>query len=311
MTGRLVEADLAQLARSLRRCTVVVIGDVMLDRYVTGDAERLSPEAPIPVLNVTDEQTLLGGAANVAMKVVELGAKVRIVGLIGEDSAGSEVRALLEASGIDTTHLVVHPTRPTTVKTRLVARNQQLMRIDREQRVAVEGESALALARAARAVVDSCDVLVLEDYGKGALTREVIRAALEGAADCGAPVVVDPHGTDYSRYAGATVLTPNTREAELASGAPIGSEAELAAAGATLTRQTGGAALAITREGKGISLFRRDGDDVHHVHLPTRPVAVYDVTGAGDADRIGTPFVSMSVRTMTVPFQPDSLATRG
>ena len=279
-SGRGVDA----LIRALRPCTVAVIGDVMLDRYVGGQVRRLSPEAPVQVLEATDESTLPGGAANVAMKVVGLDSRAHLVGLVGEDDAAEELRELLAARDEMVDGLVGSPAHATTVKTRFIASNQQLLRVDRERRDPPVGWTLDHLARAAYEAASKADAVILEDYGKGVLTPEVIRAALEGAKVRNAPVVVDPNGRDYRRYAGATVLTPNVREAELAAEMPIRNADELAQAGQVLVEQTEGAALAITRDREGISLFRpAEGGGVAHDHIPTVPVAVFDVTGAGDA----------------------------
>jgi D-beta-D-heptose 7-phosphate kinase/D-beta-D-heptose 1-phosphate adenosyltransferase len=291
------QARLEARIQALSGCRVAVIGDVMLDRYVQGKATRLSPEAPIQVLEASDQNEMPGGAANVASKAAELGARVRLVGLVGDDAEAEALRRVLgEQDGLETA-FISDPDRPTTLKTRFIAHNQQLLRVDRERRAVPAGD---ALNRLAAAAFDACaaaDAVILEDYGKGVLGPEVIAAALEGAKKSGAPVVVDPNGRDYRRYAGATVLTPNLKEAELAAERPISDLASLEAAATVLVEHTR-AALAITREAEGISLFRpwsvahgssRSADDVsdngpiEHIHIPTAPVAVYDVTGAGDA----------------------------
>jgi D-beta-D-heptose 7-phosphate kinase/D-beta-D-heptose 1-phosphate adenosyltransferase len=263
---------------------VAVVGDVMLDRYVQGKVNRLSPEAPIQVLEVDDETAIPGGAANVAMKVLDLGSTVRLIGLVGDDGPAAELRHLLSRRARMKDELVADPARSTTVKTRFVAHQQQLLRVDRERRAAPAGDLRDRLATLAFEAAATADAVILEDYGKGVLCPEVIRAVLDGARRSGAPVVVDPNGRDYHRYAGCTVLTPNLRETEVASGRPITSVEDLERAATRLIEQTQGAALAVTRESEGISLFHRQSDGtVDHTHLPTVPVAVYDVTGAGDA----------------------------
>jgi D-beta-D-heptose 7-phosphate kinase / D-beta-D-heptose 1-phosphate adenosyltransferase len=279
-----VKGKLEGLIRGLRPCQVAIIGDVMIDHYVRGNADRLSPEAPIQVLDVTDEFQLPGGAANVAMKVVGLESKVRMVGLIGADQAAGELLALLVPHPDISNNLIVDPGRSTTVKTRFIAHNQQLLRVDRERRLMPTGDTKAKLTEAAWAAAAEADAVILEDYGKGVLCPEVIAAAIEGARQSGAPVIVDPTGRDYRRYAGSTVLTPNLREAAVAVERPITDLDSLEAAARLLVDQTG-AAVAITRESEGISLFRRQGPDgpIEHTHVPTRPVAVFDVTGAGDA----------------------------
>ena len=279
----MVNSRLEGLVRSLRPATVAVVGDVMLDRHVRGRVSRLSPEAPVPVLEAAEESAMPGGAANVAMKVADLGSRVRLVGLAGEDGPASELRALLAARRGVADGLVNCPNCTTTVKTRYIAHNQQLLRVDRERRSAPDAATRDRLAAAAYEAAAGADAVILEDYGKGVLlSREVIEAALAGVKASGAPVVVDPNGRDYRRYAGATVLTPNLREAELAAEMPIAGEADLEAAARLLVEQTG-AAVAVTREREGISLFCRAGGAIRHTHVPTVPVAVYDVTGAGDA----------------------------
>jgi D-beta-D-heptose 7-phosphate kinase/D-beta-D-heptose 1-phosphate adenosyltransferase len=284
MNMNTTRTNIEGLIRRLRSCRIAVIGDVMLDQYVKGDADRLSPEAPIQVLDVIDEYQMPGGAANVAMKALGLGARVRLVGLVGTDSAATDLRALLTAQVDLSDGLVTDPSRTTTVKTRFIAHNQQLLRVDRERRTTPVGAVGDQLARIANEAAAEADIVLLEDYGKGVLCPEVLAAALEGAARRGAPVVVDPSGRDYRRYAGVTVLTPNLRETALAAGRPITDLASLEAAATRLVEETG-AALAVTREADGISLFRRERPDerITHTHVPTVPVAVYDVTGAGDA----------------------------
>ena len=278
------ERDLAALVGDLRKCKVAVIGDVMLDRYVRGGAGRLSPEAPIQVLEVAAEDKMLGGAANVAHKAAGLGAKVLLVGLVGDDGDAEEFRALVEASGSIEPRLVTDPGRCTTVKTRYIAQNQQLLRVDREVRAAPSESAVSKLAEAAYLAASEADAVILEDYGKGVLSRTVIRAALDGAKVRNVPVVVDPNGRDYRRYAGSTVLTPNVKEAEVAAERPITDDASLAEVARLLVEQTG-AALAITRDSRGISLFRKHdpSSPLRHDHIPTIPVQVFDVTGAGDA----------------------------
>jgi D-beta-D-heptose 7-phosphate kinase / D-beta-D-heptose 1-phosphate adenosyltransferase len=271
------------LIAQLRPCSVAVVGDLMLDRYIRGRAERLSPEAPIQVLDVAEEEDLPGGAANVASKIAGLCSEARVVGLIGEDEASFRLRQLLEDGGAATTGMVVDSSRRCTVKTRFVADNQQLLRVDREVRTAPGQAVRDRLARAAYEAASSADAVILEDYGKGVLGPAVIEGALAGARVRRAPVIVDPNGRGYRRYAGATVLTPNLKEAEIAAERTIVTESDLEAAAALLVEQTDGAALAVTRDASGISLFRKVDGSMVYTHVPTVPVAISDVTGAGDA----------------------------
>jgi D-beta-D-heptose 7-phosphate kinase/D-beta-D-heptose 1-phosphate adenosyltransferase len=276
------QARLEGLIRAMRPCRVAVVGDCMLDRYVRGRATRLSPEAPIQVLEASEQNEMPGGAANVASKAAELDARVTLVGLVGDDAEADGLRRVLGEQPALYPALVADADRPTTLKTRFIAHNQQLLRVDREHRAAPSGLALERLAEATHAACASADAVILEDYGKGVLGPEVIAAALDGACKSGAPVVVDPNGRNYRRYAGATVLTPNLREAELAAERPITDADSLEQAAAVLVAQTS-AALAITREAEGISLFRHGSGGLEHIHVPTVPVAVYDVTGAGDA----------------------------
>lgn len=279
----MVSPRLIGLVKALRPCSVVVVGDVMLDRYVQGQVNRLSPEAPIQVLEVANEYKMPGGAANVAMKVVGLDGQVCLIGLVGDDEPARELRALLADQTRLADGLIADSCRSTTVKTRFIAHNQQLLRVDREKRSVPDEGIRNRLAKAAYEAAASAEAVILEDYGKGVLCREVIEAVIAGARVRGAPVVVDPNGRDYRRYAGATILTPNLRETEIAAEISITDESNLQAAAALIIEQAAGAALAVTRESKGISLFRRIDDQLVHTHVPTRAVAVYDVTGAGDA----------------------------
>ncbi len=276
------ERDLGSLIGLLRPCIVAVIGDVMLDHYVRGQTGRLSPEAPIQVLEVGGEELKLGGAANVAHKAVGLGANVILVGLVGEDADADEFLGLLGSTGNIVPRLVTDPQRCTTVKTRYIAQNQQLLRVDREHRGVPAPRFMDLLARAAYEAASVADAVILEDYGKGVLSPAVIAATLEGARWRGVPVIVDPNGRDYRRYAGVTVLTPNVKEAEVAAEMAITDDESLSRAADILVSQTR-AAVAITRDSRGISLFRKGEIGLREDTIPTIPVQVYDVTGAGDA----------------------------
>ncbi len=277
------QQGLEGLIRSLKGRSIAVIGDLILDHYVQGRADRLSPEAPIQVLEVAEEYHMPGGAANVAMKAEGLGCSVRLVGLVGQDDHADRLGELLDDQPGIQVDLIADPGRSTTAKTRFIAHNQQLLRVDRERRAVPEGAVLDRLVAAARLAAAQADAVILEDYGKGVLGPEVIAAALEGARESGAPVIVDPNGRNYRRYAGATVLTPNLRETEVAAEHPVADLADLEIAARKLVEQTG-ATLAVTRESQGISLFRRnETGEIGHDHIPTVPVAVFDVTGAGDA----------------------------
>src|SRR5690606_8150886 len=196
----------------MREVRVLVVGDLMLDVYLRGSASRISPEAPVPVVHVSEEWTALGGAANVANNVVALGASCEIVGCVGEDRAGEQMMEALERLGIGARGLLRTGDRPTTVKTRILARHHQVARYDVEREDDVDDATATALVEAIRTLVAEVDAVVLEDYNKGVLVPRVIAAALEAARERDIPVVVDPKSRNFFAYGGATVFKPNLPE---------------------------------------------------------------------------------------------------
>lgn len=251
---------------------LLVVGDIMLDRYWFGDVSRISPEAPVPVVNVERQEERLGGAANVARNATSLGAATSLLSVIGEDEAGRSLVRLLAEGGIDAS-LQVDPDIDTTVKLRVIGRQQQLLRIDFE--TTPSHEILLAKLQEFERRVAGCDVVLLSDYGKGGLTHigEMIRLAR--AAD--KPVLVDPKGDDYGKYAGATVITPNRSELREVVGR-WSSEDELVAKAQKLRGELGLEALLVTRSEEGMTLFL-DGETVHQ---PAQAREVFDVSGAGD-----------------------------
>jgi rfaE bifunctional protein kinase chain/domain len=251
----------------------LVVGDVMLDRYWFGAVERISPEAPVPVVMVDDQEERAGGAANVARNVAALGAKCSLLSVVGDDEAGRTLSSLVKSAGIDC-RLNVDADTSTTVKLRVMSLNQQLLRIDFETRPSHEVLSR-CLDDFSRRLKD-VDVVILSDYGKGGLTHIVDMIARARAAEV--PVIVDPKGRDYSRYRGATMITPNRREFELAVGECDGEEA-LQSRASELIGTLEFDRLLITRSGEGMTLFRADGT---RLHSKARAREVYDVTGAGD-----------------------------
>lgn len=257
---------------------LAVVGDAMLDHFVWGSVDRISPEAPVPVVRVREETWKLGGAANVAAGIRALGAEARFYGLCGRDEAASTLRGLLDERGIAADGLVADPRRPTTLKTRIIAHHQQVCRTDREDDGPVDAAGTAALVAALRRG-GPYDGIVLSDYGKGVLTDASLPALLDAAREAGVPVVVDPKRGDYAKYRGATSLTPNQREAEQACGHAITGPDDLNRAGRRLLELTGADAVLITRGEHGMALYERTGAE-HH--LPAAATAVYDVTGAGD-----------------------------
>ncbi len=260
----------------LRRARVLVVGDVMLDRYWTGPTQRISPEAPVPVVRVRADQTRAGGAANVALNVASLGAQVRLLGVVGRDLAGSQLRETMAAQGI-AADWIESGTLPTITKLRVLSRNQQLLRLDFEESLAQLGAfDRDALLQRFTALLDACDVVVCSDYGKGTLVD--VAALIAAARAAGKTVLVDPKGSDYARYAGASLLTPNIPELEAVAG-PAHGDADLLARGEALRAQLGLDALLLTRSEKGMSLLRAEREPVH---LAAEAREVFDVTGAGD-----------------------------
>jgi rfaE bifunctional protein kinase chain/domain len=258
---------------------VLVLGDVMLDEFVWGRVARISPEAPVPVVEVTHESLHVGGAGNVARNIRALGGVPTLVGVVGRDGAADKIRAELEASGVPHALVVSDDGRPTTVKTRILAHQQQIVRTDRECADEISSSLAQTLVDEVRRALDDCGALVLSDYAKGVVTPGVVRAVLALARRRGLPVLVDPKVRHFPLYRRVSVITPNQLEAELASGVRIRSEADLAAAAARILKLTACEALLITRGEHGLSLFRRGH---RPAHVPTFAREVFDVTGAGD-----------------------------
>jgi D-beta-D-heptose 7-phosphate kinase/D-beta-D-heptose 1-phosphate adenosyltransferase len=259
------------------RC--LVIGDLMLDEYLWGRAERISPEAPVQIVDVIREELRLGGAGNVVHNLAALGAQVSVCSVVGDDQNGRELLGQFSHHQIDIQAVFQDPDRRTSRKTRVVAANQQIVRIDRESREVLSAVVELQLSGWITAHAGEYNVIVLSDYNKGVLTPAIIAAAISAAAVAGIPVLVDPKGTDYSRYAGATLLTPNRKEAEAASGVTITDSATLAEAAGVIMNATGLQYLLITRSEEGMSLFSKEGEIVH---IPTVAREVFDVSGAGD-----------------------------
>ncbi|MEZ5560120.1 MAG: bifunctional D-glycero-beta-D-manno-heptose-7-phosphate kinase/D-glycero-beta-D-manno-heptose 1-phosphate adenylyltransferase HldE [Pseudomonadales bacterium] len=258
---------------SLQAVHVLVVGDLMLDRYWLGEARRVSQEAPVPVVDVQNVDDCPGGAANVALNVASLGARCTLVGCVGRDEAAGALRQRLEAAGVICDFIELDDW-PTIIKLRVVSQNQQLLRADFERPVPAAGSRDLEARVAAH--LASATALVLQDYDKGALSApaELIRAA----RDAGVPVVVDPKHKPFAAYAGADLIKPNLQEF-LAAAGPCGDDDELVARAGEVCAEHGFAALVITRGSRGATVVEQGG---RHQHVPARPVDVYDVTGAGD-----------------------------
>src|SRR6266850_352310 len=271
---------------------VAVLGDCMLDRYLWGRVDRISPEAPVPVVEVERESLALGGAGNVAANLKSLGAEPVLLGVVGADDEGRRLRDAFEERGLDTQTVFEDPSRPTTVKTRIIAHSQQVVRADRESRTDLAGAPLERLLAAIERELPRCQALVVSDYGKGVIHPRVLAAALEaaqrpalaatprgGASEPGIPVCVDPKESHIEAYRGVSILTPNQHEAGILQGRRIRDEASLREVGWGLQKRLDAEAVLVTRGADGMSLFERGG---RYTYLPTVAREVFDVTGAGD-----------------------------
>jgi D-beta-D-heptose 7-phosphate kinase/D-beta-D-heptose 1-phosphate adenosyltransferase len=258
---------------------ILIIGDLILDRYVTGDVSRISPEAPIPVLAANHSEERLGGAGNVAANLRAMDADVEVLGVVGDDFAGSKLLSMLEDSGVDTAGCIRDPRRPTTRKTRMVSGVQQILRVDWEQSVEIDGDSCDRILDGIERRVARAGAVILSDYGKGALPPRVVETVVRAAKQAGVYVLVDPKGTDYARYRGATLVTPNRKEAEVALGRRIADLSELEQCAKDLIAIADLDAAVVTLGADGIYYFVKEGDEGR---VPTVARQVFDVTGAGD-----------------------------
>jgi D-beta-D-heptose 7-phosphate kinase/D-beta-D-heptose 1-phosphate adenosyltransferase len=260
-------------------CTILVVGDLMIDEYVWGDVDRISPEAPVQVVSVTREDYTLGGAGNVVNNLIALGTRVQSVGVIGDDANGNLLMSKLSELGADTTGIIKESQRPTTIKTRIIAANQHVLRIDRETRRKVSSTSFEKLGSLLEEMIPGADVVLISDYGKGLLTQSFLETLLSTARRHNKITVVDPKGTDYSRYKGATLITPNTKEASLASGIAITGKESLHRAGAEILATSGVEKVLITLGKDGMVLFDQKRKP-YKISADARQV--FDVSGAGD-----------------------------
>lgn len=273
-------ADKIRSIQQLRKPpAILVIGDLMIDHYVWGDATRLSPEAPVPIVNVKNESTTLGGAGNVAQNLVALGAKVTIAGIIGNDTFGSQLTEILTQEGISTDAIIKDAQRPTTVKTRVVAGSHQLVRVDREITDAVSDELENDLVKRLELYINEADIILFSDYGKGLFSAGLTQRLIRMANDRQKKVIIDPKGLDYEKYRGAFIIKPNRKElAEAAKTERIKNIDDLQKAARIIIKQTGIEYLIVTLSEEGMVIL----DEQSHKSLPVKATAVFDVTGAGD-----------------------------
>jgi len=275
--------DLNEILNKFSEIRILVIGDIMMDRFIWGKVSRISPEAPVPVVVVEKETFLLGGAANVVNNIHSLGGKVSLSGVMGDDDLGQKVTLELEEKGIGRQGLIVEPGRQTTEKTRVIAHHhpyqQQIVRIDRETTNHPKSSTLRHLSDYLRGVMGDFNGVIISDYGKGLLTRPLIQTIIREVKREGKFVMVDPKPKNFSFYQGATVITPNAKEASEGSGIQIIDQPSLKKAGKTLLEKLECAALVITRGEEGMTIFKPNQEPFH---VATVARDVYDVTGAGD-----------------------------
>jgi D-beta-D-heptose 7-phosphate kinase/D-beta-D-heptose 1-phosphate adenosyltransferase len=269
---------------------ILVVGDIMMDRFIWGNVSRISPEAPVPVVLIEKETLLLGGAANVVNNIHSLGGHVSLCGVIGDDEGGQRVLRELTQRGVDIRGLMIEEGRQTTTKTRIIAHQQQVVRIDRETTDFLKSSTFRDLSTFIDGHIKDFDGIILSDYGKGILTRELIRALIQRACETKRFVMVDPKLKNFFFYRGATVITPNTGEASAAAGVPITDLSSLKRVGKALLKRLRCEVLVITRGEEGMALFEPNQEPYL---VPTVAREVYDVTGAGDTV-IGTMALAMA-----------------
>lgn len=270
--------DLTAAIERLAGASVLVVGDLMLDRYVHGAVARISPEAPIPVLSVSGHSSALGGAGNVINNLSTLGVQSTLIALVGDDDAGREVRNLLDSVSGLTQRLHTCEARPTTVKTRFLAAGQQLLRADEEDVTPVPEKTADEVLEDIRDVIKGCGAVVLSDYGKGCLSDGIIRQIVDACALRDIPVLADPKGRDFGRYAGVDFITPNRAELSLATNLPTETDDEILAASRSVIERSGVNGVLATRSEHGMSLITSQAA----LHVPAQAKEVFDVVGAGD-----------------------------
>jgi rfaE bifunctional protein kinase chain/domain len=267
------------IQQSQKQPSILVIGDLMIDHYIWGNASRLPPEAPVPIVNVKNESTTLGGAANVAQNLVALGAKVTLGGIIGDDDFGLRLKEILVQERIATDAIITDNERPTTVKTRVVAGSHQLVRVDREVTDAVRSEMEDELVSKLSTFITEADIVLFSDYGKGLFSSGLTQRLIRSAKYKQKKVIIDPKGLNYEKYKGAFIIKPNKKElADAAKIENIKTEEDLQQAAKTILKQTGAEYLVVTLSEEGMAIINQ----FDFTLLPVKATAVFDVTGAGD-----------------------------
>jgi len=272
--------NLQERVRSIQtQPSILVIGDLMIDHYIWGNASRLSPEAPVPIVNVKNESVTLGGAGNVVQNLVSLGANVTVAGVIGDDAKGGELINILQNEGVKTNTIIKDASRPTTVKTRVLAGRHQLVRIDHETTDAISKELEDELADKLAAIIDKADVIIFSDYNKGLFAPALTQRLIKIAAGHGKKVIIDPKGLNYEKYNGAYLIKPNRKElAEAAKTESIKNVEELQEAAKVIFSQTETEYLIVTLSEDGMAIVTEQSSKL----LPVKATEVFDVTGAGD-----------------------------
>ncbi len=273
------EPALEKMMKRFPNVKILVVGDIMMDRFIWGKVSRISPEAPVPVVLVEKETFLLGGAANVVNNINSLGGKVSLCGVVGDDELGQWILKGLKETGVETDGIFVEKGRQTTAKTRIIAHHQQVVRIDRETADFMKGSTFQNLSRFLKEKLKGFDGVILSDYGKGLLTRELIRTAIRRAQEAKKFIMVDPKLKNFFFYKGATVVTPNTAEASAAAGISITDLSSLKRVGRMLLKRLRCDVLVVTRGEEGMAIFEPNKEPFL---VPTVAKEVYDVTGAGD-----------------------------
>jgi len=269
--------DYRKIISRFKDRNILVIGDVILDHYIWGKVDRISPEAPVPVVEVTRESFLLGGAANVAYNIVSLGGKASVIGINGQDIAGEALMNILLQRGVNCDGIFTE-NRPTTVKTRVIAHNQQVVRFDREDKKYVDGKILKGILKYINSVILNYDAVIVSDYKKGMISPELVKDIVKKTKSKGTFIAVDPKVGHFDFYKGVSLITPNVMEASIGSNVEIKDDRTLLKSGKSLMKKLSCKAVLITRGEQGMSLFQKEKVS----HIPTVARKVYDVTGAGD-----------------------------
>jgi rfaE bifunctional protein kinase chain/domain len=268
-----------ELLHNVKTKRIAVIGDVMIDRYIWGNVNRISPEAPVPIVEVESESSRLGGAANVANNIVSFGATAQLIGIVGDDFSGKEFRSILEQQKASSEGIITDPSRPTTVKTRVIAHHQHVVRIDSEEKKDIGSDIQQKIFSVLEKNIDLIDGIIIEDYNKGVVVKDLIHAIIELANQKRKVITIDPKFNNFFEYRNVTVFKPNKKETEEALGKKMLTDTDVIAAGKILVEKLNADNVLLTRSEKGMSLFEKNGSVTH---IPTNARNVADVSGAGD-----------------------------